>query len=89
MATRILIPFGSRSCFSHFDESGNLKAEELDLLKEKRRHCNIKSKDIAYMLNELRKMASKNNIFEKFNDVDLLDDKLCKQISGMLNTLNI
>jgi hypothetical protein len=85
LKSNILIPYGSRACKKHFNESNILKEEELDNLKIEKSYILLKSDEIKFTIQILRYAAIKNNFFDKFKDTLLLDNSTCESMTGNFN----
>lgn len=79
---KIFIPFGSRACSQHFTDSRYLKVDEFENVT--RHITRLNGDQIQKLVETLRDMCNKNNLFFNFEDIELLDDKKCLRITSLI-----
>ncbi len=75
---KLVIKSNALHCSRHLDERGLIKPEDFLKIRHKMKFYNREA------LNKLNNYANpcKKDIFEQFNDLDLLSDKDCIKITG-------
>lgn len=84
LKTSIFIPFDCRICSNHLDANNYLNDESINNLKSYETKINMKKCQIKKVIGMLRYAAIQNSFFNKFNTLNTLDNKTCKDITGML-----
>lgn len=75
--TRILIPFGSRACPTHFDSLFKLKLEDLNEIKIYRTNTKLNSQQIEDLLLGFRSYAKISSLFKRFSNLNTITDDMC------------
>ena len=78
----IIIPFGSRACIKHFDISGLLNQEAIDLLNKYNESTQLKDKDYSDLLQLMRQKVLKSSLYDQFENVNGVSNQLCEQTTG-------
>lgn len=78
----IIIPFGSRACTKHFDITGLLNQEAIDLLNKYNETTQLKDKDYSDFLQLMRQKVLKRSLYDQFENVNGVSNQLCEQTTG-------
>ncbi len=78
----ILIPEGSRCCQNHLDSNQLLSKEALMDLEVYNKESNTSDEYLKKVLEELKSLAKKNNLFSKFENIKSITEDMCIRNTG-------
>lgn len=74
---KILIKHHARCCNTHLDINGLIKMDEFNNIPTKTKYLHPKTKDLFIAI-----FRDVDTFFEKFRDIDLIDDEFCLDTTG-------